>query len=99
MKTKEKEDLVSKFSYECSCGCAELRFVQWKDDGIAFIDYVIPAWYAGSYSGFKNAAKIIWSILRGKQYYFYEICIEDNETLRKFKDFVANMQEIDESKL
>jgi hypothetical protein len=99
MKSKVKEELISKFVYECGCGCGELQFTQWKDDGMAFITYVIPAWYAGGYTGFKNALKIIWNILRGRQYYFYEITIEDNYTLRRFKEFVANMQEIDESKI
>lgn len=99
MITKAKEELISKFVYECSCGTEELQFAQWKDDGIAFISCVIPAWYAGSYSGFRNALKIIWNVLRGKQYSFYEIVIEDNETLRRFKEFVANMREIDDQKI
>jgi len=96
MKTKEFE---SKFVYECSCGCGELHFHQWKDDGITTISYVIPAWYASGYTGLKNALKIIWTVLRGKQYYFYEIVIEDNDTLRRFKEFVANMREIDDEKI
>ena len=99
MRTKEKEELISKFVYECSCGQEELQFTQWTDDGIAFITLVIPAWYASGYTGFKNAMRIIWNILRGKEYSFYEIVIEDNVTLRRFKEFVANMREIDESKM
>ena len=99
MKSKEKEEIINKFVYECSCGCGELHFTQWKDDGMAFISYVIPAWHASGYTGFKNALKIIWSIIRGKQYYFYEIVIEDNDTLHRFKEFVANMQEIDDEEI
>ena len=99
MKSKEKEEIINKFVYECSCGCAELQFDQWKDDGMAFISYVIPAWYASGYTGLKNALKIIWTVLRGKQYYFYEIVIDDNDTLRRFKEFVANMQEIDDEEI
>jgi len=97
MKLNEKHELMDKFVYECSCGCGELQFKQWKDDGIAFISYVIPAWYASGYTGFRNALEIIWSVLRGKQYYFYEIVLEDNETLHRFKEFVANMDEINEN--
>lgn len=95
-----KEELISKFTYECSCGCGELQFSQWKDDGIAFISYMVPAWVAaqGEYGGFKNALKIIWNLIRGKEHYFYEITIEDNETLHRFKEFVANMRDIDERK-
>lgn len=99
MKTKVKEELISKFIYECSCGTEELQFTQWQDDGIAFISLRIPAWYADGYTGFKNALRIIWNILRGRQHRFYELVIEDNETLRKFKKFVADMREIDESKI
>lgn len=97
MKQTVKEELISKFIYECGCGCGQLQFTQWKDEGSAFINYVIPAWYASGYTGWKNALKIIWNVLLGKQHYFYEITIEDNETLRRFKEFVGNMREIDES--
>ena len=93
---KNKEELFNKFVYECSCGCTELHFDQWKDDGVAFISLMTPAWNAGKYSGFKNALKIIWTVLRGKQYYFYEIVLEDNGKLNEFKEFVANMGEIKE---
>ena len=93
---RTKEEVISKFICECSCGCSELQFDQWKDDGISFISLVVPAWHASGYTGFKNALKIIWTVLRGKQYYFYEIVIEDNDTLRRLKEFVANMRDIDD---
>jgi len=97
MKYEDKEKLISKFDYECSCGCGQLRFTQWHDDGLASIQYVIPAWYASGYTGFKNALKIIWTVLTGKQYYFYEITIEDNKQLREFKKFVSEMKDIEDA--
>ena len=94
MKSKEKEEIISKFVYECSCGCSELQFSQWKDDGMSFISLVIPARQADGYTGFRNTLKIIWALLRGKEYCFYDIVIEDNDSLNKFKEFVGNMKEI-----
>ena len=91
----KKGENIERFEIECSCGCSELVFDQWTDDGLSFISLVIPAWYASGYTGFKKALKIMWSIVRGKEYSFYEIIIEDNDTLRRFKEFVANMKEIE----
>jgi hypothetical protein len=96
MKTKEKEELINRFVYECSCGCTELRFEQWKDDGLAFISLMVPAQHGGHYTSLKTTIKIIWNLIRGKQYCLYDIVIEDNDTLRRFKKFVADMKEIDE---
>ena len=96
---KIKEEIISKFCFECSCGCGELVFSQWKNDGIAFISYNIPAFYAyqrNLWEVIKHRTKIIWSILGGKEYSLYEIVIEDNETLKRFKKFVSEMTEIEE---
>jgi hypothetical protein len=93
----KQEELISKFDFQCSCGCGELQFSQWKDDGLAFIQYVIPVLYANEYNNsWKNRFKIIWNVFMGKHHCFYEIVIEDNETLRRFKQFVAGMKEIDD---
>lgn len=81
---------------ECQCGCGELRFSQYKNENSVSISYHIPTWYANEFSGWKKAWKIIWNVLRGKQYYLYEILIDDNKKLKEFKEFVANMPEIKE---
>ena len=91
---KNKDEIINRFVIECDCGCSELVFDQWKDDGLSFISLMIPAWSSKNYNNFKNTCKIIWSILRGKQYCFFEIVIDDNEQLTRFKEFVANMKEI-----
>lgn len=96
------EDLVTKFNYECSCGCGEMVFSQWKDDGVAFISYNIPAFVAyqnGTWDNIKRRVKIIWNILLGKEYRFYEIVIESNKILNDFKRFVSEMREIDETRI
>ena len=92
------QEKITKFNYECGCGCGELVFEQWKDDGVAFISYNIPAHYAyqnGTWNNIKRTAKLIWSVITGKEYRFYEIVIEDNKTLQDFKRFVSEMREID----
>jgi hypothetical protein len=98
MKQKIKEEIISSFDYDCGCGCGQLRFSQWKDDSMASISYVVPAWAAsqGVYGGWRNALKIIWNVIRGKEHYFYEITINDNETLNRFKKFVSEMTEIED---
>jgi hypothetical protein len=95
------EDLVTKFNYECSCGCGEMQFTQWKDDGVSFISYNIPAFHAyqrGLWDTIQRRSKIIWNVLLGKEYRFYEIVIDNNKTLQEFKRFVSSMAEVNEYK-
>lgn len=96
-----KEEYINRFYYECDCSCGTLDFSQWKDDGVAFISYNIPAFNAyqdGTLDNIKRRAKIIWNVLLGREHRFYEIVIEDNKKLNEFKEFVKNMREIDETK-
>ena len=88
------EDYYTQMELPCSCGCGALRVAQDKENQAVLLSYIIPAWYAGAFSGWKKALSLIWHILTGKQYYFYEVIIDDNLTLRRFKDFVANIEEI-----
>lgn len=97
---KDHEEIISKFEIECSCGHAELEFSQWKDDGISFISYNIPAFYAGQsgrWDRIKNGLKAFWNlVILDKEYTLYEIAIEDNKKLKEFKEFVSKMREIEE---
>jgi hypothetical protein len=95
-----KETLITKFDVDCDCMCGQLQFSQFKDDGIALISYNIPAFDAyqnGTWEIIKRRAKIIWNVLLGKDYRFYEVLIEDNKTLNDFKRWVSEMKEIDEN--
>lgn len=89
---------TEKFFFDCSCGCGVLEFSQWKDDGISFIQYLVPAFTSHQENGWdkmKRRLEIFWNlVVLGKEYSLYEIVIEDNEKLRKFKEFVSNMKEI-----
>jgi len=99
---KDHEEIISKFEIECSCGHAELEFSQWKDDGISFITYKIPAYSSsqhGRWDRIKNGLKAFWNlVVLDKEYTFYEIVIEDNKLLKEFKEFVSKMREIEETK-
>lgn len=95
------DKVISKFEFECSCGCGELKFSQWLDDGVSFISYNIPAYFAsqkGRWDRIINAIKVFWSLaILDKEYCFYEIIIEDNKKLKEFKEFVSKMREIEEN--
>jgi len=96
---KDKEEIISRFEIECSCGHGELVFSQWKDDGISFISYRIPAFYSaqhGRWDRIKNGFKAFWNLVfLDKEYTLYEIVIEDNEKLKSFKKFVSEFREIE----
>lgn len=97
---KNKEEIITKFEIECSCGDgAELEFSQWKDDGISFISYKMPAYYSAQYGRWdriKNGLKAFWNlVVLDKEYTLYEIVIEDNQKLKDFKKFVSEMREIE----
>ena len=98
---KDKEEIISKFEIECSCGYGELVFSQWKDDGIAFISYNIPAFFAGQHGRWdriRNGFKVFWNLVfLDKEYSLYEIVIEDNEKLNSLKKFVSEFKEIEEN--
>ncbi len=95
---EEKEDEL-KFELECSCGCGELEFSQWKDDRLSFISYNISAFSSaqiGRLDRVKTAFKVFWHLaVLDKEYTLYEIVIDSNEKLKKFKDFVSKMKEIE----
>lgn len=96
---EDKEEIISKFEIECSCGHAELEFSQWKDDGLAFISYNLPAFGAtqeGRWDRIKRGLKAFWYlVVLDKEYTLYEIVIENNEQLKAFKKFVSEFREIE----
>jgi len=100
MKGIVTEEFVSKFSFPCSCGHGELQFTQWKDDGYGYINYVLPAFSSyqiGTLERIGKALSIFWElVVMGREYRLYEIVIEDNEMLQKFRNFVADMRDINE---
>jgi hypothetical protein len=89
-----RQDLTNAEVIECECGCGMLRAEQFKDDGYTILSYYVHAF--GVYQDtiwdkIKRRVGMAWDILRGKEYRLYEIVIESDESLNKFKAFVAQM--------
>ena len=94
-----RNDYTDKFTLYCNCECGSLRIEQFKDDGYTILSYDIPAFFAYQENWLdrlRENVKIIWLFLTGKKYQLFEIIIEDNEELKRFKNFVSQMKEIDE---
>ena len=98
-----KEDWVNEATVRCNCGCGEIQFTCWDDDGYGYLSYNLPAFYAYQrpwLERFKDGMKIIWTVLSNKQYRLFEVTLfeKDNEQIRKFKEFAARISEIKENK-
>jgi hypothetical protein len=73
---------------ECAGRCGILNFEKFDDDEeMIAIQYFLPAHYHTTIS-WKESLKIIWALLRGKQYYFYDIILNKQqiEKLRRYLD-------------
>jgi len=86
---------------DCSCGCSVLKITQWEqdgdiDDGDVYISHYITSWNAmqGSFiQRFLERMKILFTIARGKEYYFFDLILSSEEKVRKFKEQVARLDE------
>ena len=87
------------FDVSCSCGCSLMRVSQYKSKkGFeeVYIESFIPSFYALQTPGwnkFKNALKMIWCILRGKEYWLFEIVVNQKESIIALKKAVASLEE------
>ena len=64
-----------------------------EDDGVAYISYNLPAFYAYQ-PKFWHWLKLLWSILTGKGFHLFEVVLEPKE----WQEFVGKMKEIKEAK-
>ena len=92
------EDWVNEATVRCNCGCGELQFTTWEEGTYGYFSYNLPAFYAYQrpwLERFKEGLGIIWAVISNKQYRLFEVTLfeEDNEQLRKFKEFAANIKE------
>ena len=91
---------------ECGCHAESLKFEfydmfehdkkneEWNE---LYISHIIPSFYAmqhGTWDRIKNALAIIWDILRGREYRFFEVTLTDARQVIQLKKFLS---EIDES--
>jgi hypothetical protein len=83
----------------CDCGCSSLEIGQFKEkEGYSevFISHKTDSFYSHQRPGlnrFKEMVKMIWYILRGKEYYFYEVILSSREQIIAFKKSVAELKE------
>ena len=97
-----KKDWVNEATIRCNCGCGEMQFAVWdRSSGYPYgcLSYNLPAFYAYQRPWLERAKegiKIIWAVISNKQYRLFEVTIfeEDNEQIRKFKEFAASIPEI-----
>ncbi len=82
------------FNLDCDCGCSLLK-VNYDTDGelISLSHYSMS--YMAMQNNFKyrllNTLKILWNILRGKEYCFYEIVLGSKKEVEDFKEFVSKI--------
>lgn len=82
---------MNKKYVECDCGCSILSFEsEVFDEQIGeeiYIYHHIPSYYANQnpiWNRLREVVKMIWYILRGKDYNLYEIILTGNNVI-KFK--------------
>ena len=84
---------------DCGCGCSSIEISQWRDrEGYAevFISHKIQSWTSHQspwWYHFKDCVKIIWNVIRGKEYYFYEVVLDNKKQISDFKKAVAELDE------
>jgi hypothetical protein len=74
----------NEFYVSCLCGCGLLKFDYDEDIGLD-LSYNIPAFYAFQeipWNRFKRIVKMVWYIIRGKEFYLYDILLENKERVR-----------------
>jgi hypothetical protein len=80
---------------KCACGAEYLEIEYWDDDeGAIYISHIIPSFYAlqhDTWDRIKDALKIIWCLLRGKQYEFFSISLDTKSKIKEFKEFVEKI--------
>lgn len=76
---------------KCDCGCGILD-VNRDEDG-TYISYYGSVFYTGQETFFGrliNKIKMIWLIIRNKEFYFYDLVLEGKEE----EDFYNNMDRL-----
>lgn len=78
----------------CSCGCNKgVALKAETDNWGCYLSLVSDVFHMQADTGwdrFKKKCKRIWSIVRNKEYIYFDICI-DPDDLKEFKEFVAKM--------
>ena len=90
---------VNQIEVKCACGCNTLEITQWYEKGkpqevwISNKMLSIDAYYHPGYYRLLERIKLIWAIIRGKEYYFYELDLNKKQQIVDFKNAVAKLDE------
>jgi len=89
---------LARFEIECDCGCGRLAISKWNEDPPEdeelFLSYSYPAFYSmqrGAWDIIKDRLQMIWFILRGKEFYLYELIIPRKQW-DDFKAFINSVK-------
>lgn len=90
----------NEFDIRCDCGCSTIEIVQWfGKNGIpenVWISHKVrsfDAYYHSGWERFKEKIKLIWYVILGKEYHFYEITLGTKQQIIDFKNAVAKLDE------
>lgn len=84
---------------ECDCGCSFLNIKQFEDGGEVVVSHYVSSFISqqlNTWDRFKSNARLIWCIITGKRYNFFEIIVSDKKYAKEFKNMV---ERIDLSKM
>jgi len=93
------EKIIKKINVDCGCGCTMIQISQWQEKeevGEVYISQYIPSFralYQPGWNKFKDAVKMIWYIIRGKEYLLYDVALTNSWQIKEFKDAVAELDE------
>jgi hypothetical protein len=90
METSFSEDLL----LQCDCGCSMLNISQFEYGGDVTISHYTSSFYSNQETlldKFKDRIKLIWYIIIGKKYCFFDVIISDKADIEKFKNMVKNI--------
>lgn len=74
----------------CKCGCGNGVILKVDEDECGLsLQLVSDNFYSGQKS-FKDKLRRIWCIIRGKEYRYFDLHIDDDE-VTEFKEFVAKL--------
>lgn len=90
MNKEENKDNIKEYSdiiIPCDCGCSIVTIG--RDEDFAYIQFYVNSFYAkqdGYWKTFKRRLKMIWYIIRGKDYLFEDVSISIDKFKKLSKD-------------
>lgn len=91
MEENNEIEKYEEITVPCDCGCSMLHISRDKDN--AYLAFYLNAFYSkqeGYWKTFKRRIKMIWYIIRGKDYMFEDVSI----SIKTFKQLSKDMQNL-----